>query len=132
MAALLSRRELLLLGGSAPPRYFSPAFHGDEMPSVFFLEELQLTPKREPGAAVFPNGNVFSLLKTFFMDSHRNTNFGGETTDLVGVPQAKAFMAAPQDSSPQLRSAVSLGVASIAATAFLTRGDALAVFVREI
>ena len=102
------------------------------MPSVLFLEEVKLTPKREPGAAVFPNGNVFSLLKTLLMDSDRNTNFGGETTDLVGVSQAKAFTAAPQASSPQLRSVVSLGVASTAATAFLARGHALAVFVREI
>ena len=69
MAALLSRRELLLLGGSAPPRYFSPAFHGDEMPSVLFLEEVKLTPKREPGAAVFPNGNVSELPKMLFTDS---------------------------------------------------------------
>ena len=85
MDALLSRHALLLLGGSAPPRYFSAAICGAELLSVLFLAGLKLPPKREPGAAVFPNGNVFSLLKTLLTDSDRNPNFGGETTVGLGI-----------------------------------------------
>ena len=69
MDALLSRHALLLLGCSAPPRYFSSDFCGAEMPSELVLAGLKLPPKREPGAAVFPNGNVSELPKMLFTDS---------------------------------------------------------------
>ena len=56
---------------------------------MLFLGRPKLNPKKEPGAEVFPNANVFdvSLLKMLVTGSDPNTNFGGEITVVVGVSQ---------------------------------------------
>uniref|UniRef100_A0A7N4P116 Uncharacterized protein n=1 Tax=Sarcophilus harrisii TaxID=9305 RepID=A0A7N4P116_SARHA len=106
-------------------------------PLLLFKGALKLNPNKEPVAELLPNANGFdfSLLKMLLTDSEPNTNFGGETTALVGV--SEVLHTSPTSrivsvvSESWFKSVLSLVVSSNTATAILPHGNSRGVAARE-